>query len=40
MTSKLTPEDFQKTNSEFELLAEVSHQKLREFVVEQIREEK
>jgi len=40
MTRKLTPEDFQKNDSEFELLAEVSHQKLREFVVGQIREEK
>ena len=39
MSSKLTPEDLQNS-SEFELLAEVSHQKLREFVVEQIREEK
>lgn len=39
MRRKLSPEDLQN-NSEFELLAEVSHQKLREFVVEQIREEK
>jgi hypothetical protein len=40
MTKRLTPEDFQKNDSEFELLAEVSHQKLREFVVAQISEEK
>ena len=39
MRRKLNPEDLQN-NSEFELLAEVSHQKLREFVVEQIRAEK
>jgi len=39
MGIKLTPEDLHN-NSEFELLAEVSHQKLREFVVEQISEEK
>jgi len=39
MRRKLSPEDLQN-ESEFELLAEVSHQKLREFVVEQIREEK
>jgi len=39
MGIKLTPEDLQN-NDEFELLAEVSHQKLREFVVDQIREEK
>lgn len=39
MKKKLTPEDLQN-NNEFELLAEVSHQKLREFVVEQIVEEK
>lgn len=39
MKEKLTPEDLQN-NNEFELLAEVSHQKLREFVVEQIVEEK
>lgn len=38
-TRKLTPEDLQD-ESEFELLTEVSHQKLREFVVEQITEEK
>lgn len=37
---KLTPEDFQKKDSNFELLAEVSHQKLREFVVDQISREK
>ena len=35
MSKKLTPEDLQNEN-EFELLTEVSHQKLREFVVEQI----
>jgi hypothetical protein len=39
MSIRLTPEELQN-NKEFELLAEVSHQKLREFVVEQIREEK
>jgi hypothetical protein len=39
MGKKLTPEDLQNV-SEFELLTEVSHQNLREFVVEQIREEK
>lgn len=39
MRRKLTPEDLQN-DPEFELLAEVSHQKLREFVVQQIREEK
>jgi len=39
MRRKLSPEDLQN-NSEFELLAEVSHQKLREFVVEQISKEK
>ena len=39
MSRKLTPEDLQNEN-EFELLIEVSHQKLREFVVEQINEEK
>ena len=39
MRRKLSPEDLQN-ESEFELLAEVSHQKLREFVVEQIIEEK
>jgi hypothetical protein len=39
MSKKLTPEDLQN-ESEFELLTEVSHQKLREFVVEQITEEK
>lgn len=39
MSKKLTPEDLQN-ESEFELLTEVSHQKLREFVVEQIVEEK
>lgn len=39
MKRKLTPEDLQNEN-EFELLAEVSHQKLREFVVTQIINEK
>ena len=39
MSKKLTPEDLQN-ESEFELLTEVSHQKLRDFVVEQITEEK
>jgi len=39
MIKKLTPEDLQN-NEEFELLAEVSHQKIREFIVEQIRDEK
>jgi hypothetical protein len=39
MKRKLSPGDLQN-NNEFELLAEVSHQKLREFVVEQINEEK
>jgi len=39
MGIKLTPEDLQN-ESEFELLTEVSHQKLREFVMEQITEEK
>ena len=39
MRRKLTPQDLQN-ESEFELLTEVSHQKLREFVVEQITEEK
>ena len=39
MRKKLTPEDLQNEN-EFELLTEVSHQKLREFVMEQITEEK
>lgn len=39
MSKKLTPEDLQNEN-EFELLAEVSHQELREFVVEQITKEK
>ena len=38
-TGKLTPEDLQN-ESEFELLTEVSHQNLREFVVVQITEEK
>jgi len=39
MRKKLTPEDLQNEN-EFELLTEVSHQTLREFVVEQITKEK
>ena len=39
MRKKLIPEDLQ-TGGEFELLEEVSHQNLREFVVSQIREEK
>jgi len=39
MNKKLIPEDLQN-NNEFELLAEVSHQELREFVVEQITKEK
>lgn len=36
---KLTPEDLQNEN-EFELLTEVSHQNLKEFVISQITEEK
>ncbi len=36
---KLNPEDLQN-NSEFELLEEVSHQNLKEFVIEQVRQEK
>ena len=39
MGKKLKPEDLLDQN-EFELLTEISHQKLREFVVEQISEEK
>lgn len=39
MRRKLDPEDLQ-SSGEFELLAEVSHQKLREFIVEQISKEK
>lgn len=39
MNVKLTPEDL-KNENEFELLTEVSHQELREFVVTQIRDEK
>jgi hypothetical protein len=39
MRRKLRPEDLLNEN-EFELLTEVTHQNLREFVVEQIREEK
>jgi len=40
MTKKLTPEDLQRKNAGFDLLAEVSHQNLREFVVQQIHKEK
>jgi len=39
MGKKLKPEDLLDQN-EFELITEISHQKLREFVVEQISEEK
>jgi hypothetical protein len=39
MGIKLAPEDLQN-DPQFELLKEVSHQKLREFVLEQVREEK
>lgn len=39
MGKKLKPEDLMDQN-EFELLTEISHKKLREFVVEQISEEK
>lgn len=39
MRRKLTPEDLQNEH-EFELLTVVSHQKLREFIVEQITKEK
>lgn len=39
MRKKLTPEDLQNDN-EFELLTVVSHQNLREFIVEQITKEK
>ncbi len=39
MRKKLVPEDLQN-ESEFELLSEVSHQQIREFIVEQIRNEK
>lgn len=39
MSRKLSPEDLQNGN-EFELLTEVSHQNLKEFIVEQIRAEK
>lgn len=39
MSQKLTPEDL-LNESEFELLMEVSHKKLREFIVEQITKEK
>jgi hypothetical protein len=39
MSVKLTPEDL-KNENEFELLTEVSHQELREFVITQIKDEK
>ncbi|HNX55268.1 MAG TPA: DUF3267 domain-containing protein [Prolixibacteraceae bacterium] len=39
MKPKYTPEDLQEQNN-FELLTEVSHQKLKEFVVQQISQEK
>ena len=39
MKRRLIPEDLLNEN-EFELLTEVSHQNLGEFIVEQIREEK
>lgn len=39
MNTKLTPEDLQNTEA-FELLTEVSHQRLREFIVEIIPQEK
>jgi hypothetical protein len=39
MTRKLIPEDLQN-NNQFELLAEVNHQELKEFIVEQISKEK
>jgi hypothetical protein len=39
MKAKLTPEDLQN-DPQFQLLKEVSHQNLREFIMEQIREEK
>jgi hypothetical protein len=39
MRSNLTPEDL-KNEHEFELLTEVSHNNLKEFILEQIREEK
>ena len=39
MRRKLSPEDLQNSG-EFELLAQVSHQKLREFIVQQISKEK
>lgn len=39
MTRKLIPEDLQNSN-QFELLAEVNHQNLKDFIVEQISEEK
>ena len=39
MSQKLSPEDLQN-DDEFELLAEVSHQHLKDFIVEQIIEEK
>jgi hypothetical protein len=39
MSIKLSPEDLQN-NPEFELLKEVSHQNLKEFVIEQVSQEK
>ena len=39
MSKKLSPEDLQN-ESEFELLAVVSHKSLREFIVDQITKEK
>ena len=39
MNKKIAPEDLQN-ESEFELIAEISHQQIREFVVEQIQKEK
>lgn len=39
MKQKLKPEDLQN-NNEFELLTEVSHLRLKEFIIKQIREEK
>jgi len=39
MSKKLSPEDLQN-NPEFELLKEVSHQNLKEFVIEQVSQEK
>jgi hypothetical protein len=39
MSRKLSPEDLQN-NPEFELLKEISHSDLKEFVIEQVRQEK